>query len=256
MIELMAMPDVSPQAFAALTREEQERAYAMVREISRRNKMRKIATMYPDEGPLRRELYPRHMEFFSAGSICRQRLMLAANRVGKTEGVGGYEMALHLTGLYPDWWEGRRFVHTVRAWACGDTTESVREIVQKKLLGEPGQEGTGLIPGEMIVRVVRRGGAVADAVDAVHVRHASGGVSICKFKSYDQKRRAFQGTEQDIIWLDEEPPMDVYAECLMRTMTTDGLVLLTFTPLMGLTDVVLQFMPDGKVPEDPAQEVS
>jgi hypothetical protein len=30
----------------------------------------------------------------------RERLMLAANRIGKTEGIGsGYEMALHLTPL-------------------------------------------------------------------------------------------------------------------------------------------------------------
>ncbi|EPR44569.1 hypothetical protein dsx2_1528 [Desulfovibrio sp. X2] len=207
-----------------------------------------IAAYYPDKGPLRRALYPRHLEFFRAGAACRQRLMLAANRVGKTEGVGGFELTLHLTGLYPAWWEGRRFARPVRAWACGDTAESVREILQKKLLGPPDAPGTGLVPKRAIVSVVRRGGSVADAVERVAVRHASGGTSWLKFKSYDQKRRAFQGTEQDVIWLDEEPPLDVYAECLMRTMTTDGLVLLTFTPLLGLSEVVLSFLPGGKLP--------
>jgi hypothetical protein len=33
-------------------------------------------------------------------------------------------------------------------------------------------------------------------------------------------------------------------------MTTGGKILLTFTPLQGLTDVVLNFMKDGKMPED------
>lgn len=213
-----------------------------------------IAAYYPDEGPLARVLYPRHLEFFRAGAACRQRLMLAANRVGKTEGVGGYELTLHLTGLYPHWWEGRRFTRPVRAWACGDTTESVREILQRKLLGPPEAPGAGLIPRRAIREVARRGSGVADAVERVAVAHATGGLSWLKFKSYDQKRRAFQGTEQDVIWLDEEPPMDVYAECLMRTMTTGGLLMLTFTPLLGLSEVVLSFLPGGKLPK--AEEVA
>jgi phage terminase large subunit-like protein len=60
-----------------------------------------------------------------------------------------------------------------------------------------------------------------------------GGRSVITLKSYDQGRESFQGTEQDVIWLDEEPPMPVYAECLLRTMTTDGLVICTFTPMLG-----------------------
>ncbi len=37
--------------------------------------------------------------------------------------------------------------------------------------------------------------------------------------------------------------MDVYGECLIRTATTDGVIMLTFTPLEGMSVVVLQFMP-------------
>jgi hypothetical protein len=58
----------------------------------------RIDSYYPDEGPLRRELYPKHLEFFRAGVEHRERCFLAANRVGKTEGVGGYELTCHLTG--------------------------------------------------------------------------------------------------------------------------------------------------------------
>lgn len=219
----------------------------LAREIKSRIKQRRLFEYYPEEGPLRRELYPKHLEFFRGGSYERERCMLAANRVGKTEGVGGYELTLHLTGLYPDWWEGRRFDQPVRCWAAGDTSQTVREILQEKLLGPPGSEGTGLIPGDCIDRWTPKGGGVPNAVDTIWVKHTSGGMSRVVLKSYDQKRKAFQGTEQDIILLDEEPPQDIYTECLLRTMTTNGLILCTFTPLEGMSEVVLHFLPGGKV---------
>lgn len=218
-------------------------------EMKRRLTQRKILSYFPDEGPLRRELYTKHTEFFAAGANHRERLMLAANRVGKTEGVGGYEIACHLTGWYPDWWVGRRFNGPVRCWAAGDTSKTVREILQHKLLGPPGAWGTGLIPGETIKRIVRATGGSADTAEIVYVNHKQGGASSLNFKSYDQRREAFQGTEQDIIWLDEEPPLDIYTECLMRTMTNNGMVILTFTPLLGMSEVVLQFLPGGKLSE-------
>ncbi len=75
------------------------------------------------------------------------------------------------------------------------------------------------------------------------VRHRGGGWSTLGMKSYQQGRGSFEGTEQHVIWLDEEPPMDVYGECLIRTMTTHGIIMLTFTPLEGMSQVVLHFMP-------------
>src|ERR1035441_9711521 len=86
-----------------------EELASLMQEQARRTARRKLLTDFPDTGPLRRELYQKHLEFFAAGPGYRERLMLAANRVGKTEGVGGYELTLHLTGQYPDWWVGRRF---------------------------------------------------------------------------------------------------------------------------------------------------
>lgn len=207
---------------------------------------RKIDRYFPEEGPLRRELYPKHCEFFEAGQDHRERLMLAGNRVGKTEGVGGYELTLHLTGQYPAWWTGRKFTRPVQAWAAGDSGKTVREILQFKLLGPMGQWGTGLIPGDLLGRVTRAVG-MADTADTVFVKHVSGGESRLIFKTYEQRRESFQGTEQDVIWLDEEPPLDVYTECLLRTMTNNGMVMCTFTPLQGLSDVVQMYLPGGKL---------
>ena len=74
----------------------------VVAEVKRREHY-KLPTYFPEEGEYRRELYPKHMEFIKAGAINRERLFIAGNRVGKSI-LGSYEMVVHLTGLYPDWW--------------------------------------------------------------------------------------------------------------------------------------------------------
>ncbi len=201
-----------------------------------------IDTYYPDEGPLRRELYQKHLEFFEAGARYRERCAMCANRVGKTEGMGGYETALHLTGQYPEWWVGRRFTKPVDWWAAGKTNETTRDIVQKKLMGPMGRLGTGLIRQDCIHKFTRKAG-VHDLMDSVQVKHISGGLSELGFKSYQQGRDSFEGTEKDGIWDDEEPPLDIYGEQLIRTATTNGMTFITFTPLEGMSQVVMSFMP-------------
>src|SRR5690606_20987354 len=119
---------------------------------------------FPDTGPLRRELYKQHLEFFRLGKEYPTRCFMAANRVGKTEGGGGYETVLHLTGLYPDWWDGRRFDHPIDAWAAGDTNDTVRDIIQLKLIGTKEDLGTGLIPGALIGKIKWKQGG-NDSVD-------------------------------------------------------------------------------------------
>lgn len=204
----------------------------------------RIEDYYPAVGPLRRELYPKHLAFFRASAGERIRMFMAANRVGKTEGVGLYEAVLHMTGRYPEWWEGKRFERPVRVWLCGDTSKTVREILQLKLLGPWGEFGTGLLPLDAIDKWTPKAG-VPETVDTFQVRHVSGGLSRGVFKSYDQKRQAFQGTEQDLILLDEEPPLDIYTECLLRTMTTGGMIALTFTPLAGMTELIKHMRVSG-----------
>jgi phage terminase large subunit-like protein len=228
----------------------------LIAEAERRSKQHRIDSYYPDEGPLRRELYQKHLEFFRAGATYRERCALAANRIGKTEGMGGYETALHLTGQYPKWWEGRRFDKPIMAWAAGKTNETARDIVQRKLFGPVTGEGTtrksvsgtGLVRGNCIGDITWKQG-VQNFIDTVRIRHVSGDWSVLGMKSYQQGRGSFEGTEQDLIWLDEEPPLDIYSECLIRTATTNGIVMLTFTPLEGVTGTVLTFMPGG----DPEQ---
>lgn len=225
-------------------------AYA---EMARRKARKRFFDYFPDTGPLRRDLYQKHLAFFRAGATYRERAAIAANRVGKTEGMGGYEMTCHATGLYPGWWEGKRFNHPIDAWASGDTSETVRDIIQQKLVGPPEKEdqwGTGLIPGDLLLGYERKSHGVKNALESIMVRHVpTGGVSVIGLKSYEQGRKKFQGTAKHVIWNDEEPPEDVYDEELLRTMTCGGIVMNTFTPLSGITAVVLRFMPGGKMPD-------
>lgn len=226
------------------------REVMLKRALARKRARRKFFSYYPEEGPLSREKYAQHMEFFRMGAVVPTRCFMAANRVGKTEGAGGYELVAHMTGEYPEWWEGRRFAHEVDAWCAGDTKETVRDILQLKLLGPEGSYGTGLIPGDAIVDVKKRPNGNG-ALDYVLVKHkVTGKLSRLGFKSYDQGREAFQGTEKHIIWLDEESNEGVRAECVMRLMTTNGLLIETFTPLRGLTPIVLGYLgEDGGVPD-------
>lgn len=227
----------------------------LLEEKQRRVKYRKLNSFYPDEGPLRRELYQKHLKFFAGGKQFRERLFLGANRIGKTEGTGGVEFVFHLTGLYPKWWQGRRFDTPIEAWCAGTKAEATRDIIQKKLMGSRDSLGTGLIPGHLIVGSPTMRKSISDAYDTVRIRHVSGGISVFNFKSFEQGRTSFEGTYKNVIWLDEEPPLDVYTESLLRTADTtgsgkhNGLLMLTFTPLEGMSETVLQFLPGGKVEE-------
>jgi phage terminase large subunit-like protein len=210
-----------------------------------RRRRRKIDTLFQDGGQFRRALYPKHLEFFRAGAEHRERLFMAGNRCGKTV-AGAYEVALHLTGQYPKWWEGRRFECPIDAWVAGMRAQDTRDIVQLELLGKYGEFGTGMIPGDALLTWSRKE-RPAHAVDTVSVRHASGGVSSLAFKAYAEGAPAFQGTAKHLIWTDEEPDIEVYVEANMRTMIVPGcaeggIFICTFTPLDGWSDVVESFM--------------
>lgn len=209
----------------------------------------RMLDFFRDDGPFPRRGYVKHLAFFRAGMNHRERCFMAGNRVGKTI-AGAYESTLHLTGRYPDWWEGRVFDKPINAWAAGKTLETTRDIVQLELYGAPGQPGTGMIPAEAIVKARSRPNTNG-ALDFIQIRHGGGGdvqagESVLGFKSYDQGRKAFEGTAKHWIWLDEEPPVGIYNECLTRTATTKGILAITFTPLEGATEVVMDFLQNAE----------
>ena len=181
----------------------------------------------------------------SDGGLARKRVLMAGNQCGKTMSAAA-ETAMHLTGLYPDWWEGHRFKKPVD-WLVGSTTnETGRDICQKELFGDPDDErklGTGTIPIDAIGERIRKPG-VPNAYSAAMVKHVSGGLSKVSFRAYEQGPQKHMGLRIDGGWLDEEPPQEIWSQYLRATFATNGILLLTFTPESGVTQVVHHFMYD------------
>lgn len=184
--------------------------------------------------------YPKQREFHANGATFKERLLMAGNRLGKTFSAG-METAMHLTGEYPSWWTGRRFTKPIRVWAGSVSAELCRDGAQRILLGPVNMPGTGTLPRDRIVKTKLARG-VPDAVESVTVKSVFGHTNQLVFKSYKDGREAWQADEIDVVWLDEEPPFDVYIEALTRTNNTKGTVYLTFTPLLGMSRVVLRFL--------------
>src|ERR1700731_3599993 len=165
-----SLPLLSSDTFDGMTRTERLDYLKRATELERRFNRTRLSRYRP---------YPKQAEFHAAGATHRERLFMAGNRVGKTQ-CGAAEMAFHLTGLYPDWWAGKRFAKAVRAWAAGVTNDSTRDVVQEKLVGPPSLReawGTGFIPGQLMLQPSMARGA-ADSIDTVSVKHASGGTSM------------------------------------------------------------------------------
>lgn len=226
-----------------------------------------------NEAPTCRVLYVQALQFFAAGKLHKERLFLAANRIGKTD-AAAFEVRCHLTGQYPRWWPGATFSEPGEWWAAGDTQQTTRDIIQTALLGDPEgvklEQWTGMLEAHLILDHAKRGGSVANCVESIVVKHVpTGGKSTLQFKSYDQGRRSFQGTKKQGVWLDEEPPdgaekaeadaqgsSEIYTECLLRTMTTGGMLISTFTPLRGLTPFLIQYLENAVMPGTDGADVS
>src|SRR5262249_9441 len=155
---------------------------------------------------------------------------------------------MHLTGQYPDWWTGYRFAKAPRWIAGSETAELTRKGIQRVLLGPPEDEaqwGTGTIPKACLMGWSRRTG-VADAVDTIKVKHASGGTASLQLAAYEQGTSKWAAETLDGAWFDEEPPEAVYNEGKTRTNVALGPVILTVTPMLGMTNVVRRFYPQAE----------
>lgn len=200
--------------------------------------------------------YRKQREFHALGKTMRERLLRAGNQNGKSFCVGS-EASYHLTGQYPkegdpgfpDGWQGRVFDHPTVVWASGETAEATRDNPQRVLLGLPGETGTGAIPASELGEHGMASGT-ADLYDYIKVKHYTNGVfdgwSMLRLKYYAQGRRKWQGPPVDFVWFDEEPPEDIYDEGLARTIATGGMAAMSFTPLQGMSSVVLRFLGNEK----------
>ena len=156
----------------------------------------------------------------------RNRWVFGGNRSGKTE-CGAVEAVWMARGCHPY----RKNRKDVFGWVVSPTMQVQRDVAQKKVLYylRPDQIA------DIVMVSGRKDNPAAGIVDQIIVRNVLGGTSVIGFKSCDQGRERFQGSSLDFVWFDEEPPRDIYEECLMRVVDRRGDIFGTMTPLKGLT---------------------
>ncbi len=214
----------------AMSTPEKRQLLALIEERERRKRTNRLADYRP---------YPKQLEFHALTT--RESALIAANQVGKTWGEA-FEMAMHLTGRYPDWWVGHRWTVPIVCIVGSKSGQLLRDGAQRVLCGRPGEWGTGSIPQDAIIGEPKRAMGTPDLLDSVMVRHVDGYINRLNLKTYDQGRERWQAETVHEVWLDEEPPDPIYFEALTRTNATGGHVKLTLTPLLGMSTVVRRFL--------------
>lgn len=213
-----------------------------------------IDSVFPADGPFSRDKYGKHVEFFVAGATHRFRVLGGGNGSGKSFS-GAYELCLHMTGEYPDWWKGQRFKKAIKVWVVCESGSLWRDSMQQALLGSVGEEsGTGLIRKELLHDTKSMPG-VPGAIGQIQTKHKKGGISSVTVKTFEMGRNQFQAATLDLIIFDEEPPDDIYSECIARLRGVKGIkepgkCMMMFTPLKGLSDVVMRYLPNGRFPPE------
>lgn len=194
-------------------------------------------------------LYDWQREFIRKTSTHHECCLCAANQIGKTF-MGTTIDAFHLTGDYPDDWDGHKFNHAPVCWGLGYSMEKARDLLQKALFGAYNSaEGFagGLVPKELILNWESATGT-PNAMRSVRVKHKKG-TAVMQFWSYSQGQHAIMGDVVDWVHIDEEPKdQTIRPQVLTRTVNGDrgkgGRIIYTFTPENGRTDLVIKFMDD------------
>ncbi len=156
----------------------------------------------------------------------RNRWVFGGNRSGKTE-CGAAECIWMLRGNHPY----RKNRANVFGWCVSLSQQVQRDVAQSKILH--------YLPKSWIADITmlsgRKDSPSSGVIDQIKIKNVFGGISTLGFKSCDQGREKFQGSSLDFVWFDEEPPRDVYEECVMRVMDKKGDIFGTMTPLKGMT---------------------
>lgn len=156
----------------------------------------------------------------------RNRWVFGGNRSGKTE-CGAVEVVYMARGIHPF----RENKKDTFGWVVSLSQQVQRDVAQAKILSyieKSWIEDVTMLSG-------KKDGLKYGVIDQLVIKNVFCGKSIIGFKSCDQGREKFQGASLDYVWFDEEPPKDVYEECLMRVLDKSGDLFGTMTPLKGLT---------------------
>lgn len=158
--------------------------------------------------------------------------VLGGNRSGKTE-IGAF--------IAVAWALGKEFFRDTPAWewvqhlpipeppntvwVVGLDFPMVRDVLWHEKLRN-GKDHPPLIPTDP--------GIVKKASDSEYQVYFTNG-SLITCKSADSGREKFQGASVDLVWIDEEPEVEIFDECYQRTVDCGGKILITLTPLTDIS---------------------
>lgn len=210
----------------------------LLEEIAKRKELRRFNDMY-------HSFYAWQLDFIRSTADFTETALIAANRVGKTY-TGTWVDACHLTGDYPEGYEGHKFSHPPLCWALGVTGDKARDLLQQPIFGNlvDGKFTGGLVPADKIIDYIPSG--TSRLANTVFVKHV-GGTAKMQFFSYSQGQHVLMGDNVDWFHIDEEPKdQTIRPQVLTRITTGDrgrgGRGIYTFTPENGRTETVINFM--------------
>lgn len=153
-------------------------------------------------------------------STSKEKLFIGGNRSGKSV-FGATETVMWLTGLHP--YRNDIPIPPVRGRAVSvDIEEGIKKISFPEV--------RRWLPVSYL-----KNGSWEDSYDKLARTLTLTNGSFLEFMSYEQDVGKFAGTSRHFTWFDEEPPEDIFNECLMRLIDTDGSYWITMTPLIELT---------------------
>jgi phage terminase large subunit-like protein len=161
---------------------------------------------------------PHDKQIIFHNSTKKKRLYIGGNRSGKT--TGGVVEDIHwLQGTHP-------------------TIRTPEPPIRGRVVGVDFNDGIDKI---IIPEFQRwcppsylRGGSWYSAYDVQPRTLYFENGSFVEFMSYEQDVQKFAGTSRHFVHFDEEPPLDIYIECIARLVDTGGSWWMTLTPVLGM----------------------
>ena len=160
-------------------------------------------------------------------------VFIGGNRSGKTVG-GGAEAVMRLIGKHP--------YRDIPGAPCRgrmvtvDIEEGIKKIAIPEIM-------------RWMPKKYLKNGSWDDSYDKQSRTLTLTNGSFLEFMSYEQAVEKFAGTSRHFVWFDEEPPKEIFNECMMRLVDTDGDWWITMTPLIEMSwvkDEIYDPIKDGR----------
>jgi phage terminase large subunit-like protein len=151
-------------------------------------------------------------------SRAKTRIVEGANRSGKTE-VCAVDTIIQNTGRIPDIIKDsypKEYIRAGRYWISSRSFGASRDVAKPKV--------ERYLPKLLVDRFNK----------ADYIYYLKDGSQI-GFKSMDAGMIAYSGDSRLQVWMDEEHSKDVFKEAYMRTIDCSGRIVMSFTPVDGLT---------------------